>query len=54
MKTVNIGDTDRNADWILTPEQREEEMAIHDELARQHKREALKKAVMDLFKRDRD
>ena len=32
---VNIGDTDENADWIKTPENRESERRIHEELARQ-------------------
>ena len=33
--SVNIGDTDENADWIKTPENRASEAAIHEELARQ-------------------
>jgi len=34
LPAINIGDTDENADWILTPERRAEELAIHDELAK--------------------
>jgi len=34
-KVWNIGDTDENADWIKTPENRESERRIHEELARQ-------------------
>jgi len=34
-KKINIGDTDENADWIKTPENRESERRIHEELARQ-------------------
>jgi hypothetical protein len=29
---VNIGDTDENADWILSEERRREEIALHDAL----------------------
>ena len=31
---INIGDTDENADWIKTDENRASETAIHAELAR--------------------
>ena len=33
---VNIGDTDENADWIKTPENRESERRIHEKLAKEH------------------
>jgi hypothetical protein len=36
-KSINIGDTDENADWIKTPENRESERRIHDELAKRLK-----------------
>lgn len=29
---VNIGDTDKNADWLRTPEGKESEKRIHDKL----------------------
>ena len=32
---INIGNTDQNADWIKTPENRASEARIHEELARQ-------------------
>ena len=35
-KPVNIGDTDENADWIKTPENRESERRIHEKLAKEH------------------
>jgi hypothetical protein len=41
MITVNIGDTDENADWIKTPENRASEQAIHDELARRIEEEVV-------------
>jgi hypothetical protein len=34
--TVNIGNTDANADWIKTPENRETERLIHDDLEKRH------------------
>ena len=34
--TVNIGDTDENADWIKTPENRKSEREIHEKLAKEH------------------
>lgn len=37
-KVVNIGDTDENADWIKTAENRERERALHDELARKQEK----------------
>lgn len=37
-KVFNIGNTDENADWILTKKRREEELAIHDKLAAKLKR----------------
>jgi hypothetical protein len=37
-KYINIGDTDENADWILSKKKREEELKIHDELAKKLKR----------------
>jgi hypothetical protein len=36
---VNIGDTDRNADWILSEERRKEEIALHEELERKAREE---------------
>ena len=36
-QTINIGDTDKNADWIKTPENRKSEAEIHAELAKKHK-----------------
>jgi len=36
---VNIGDTDANADWIKTPENRESERRIHEELAKKREEE---------------
>ena len=35
-QVVNIGDTDENADWIKTPENRKSEREIHEQLAREH------------------
>ena len=45
MQYINMGalatweDCDANADWIMTPEQREEEVRIIDEAAKKHKEE---------------
>jgi len=39
-QTINIGDTDKNADWIKTPENRKSEAEIHDALAKQHAKDA--------------
>ncbi len=36
---VNIGDTDENADWIKTPENRKTEKEIHDKLAEEQEKE---------------
>jgi len=36
---VNIGDTDANADWIKSPENRESEQRIADELAKRRELE---------------
>jgi len=36
---VNIGDTDENADWIKTPENRKSEREIHEKLAKEHSKE---------------
>ena len=36
ISVVNIGDTDENADWIKTPENRKSEREIHDRLAKEH------------------
>jgi len=33
---INIGDTDENADWIKTPENRKSEREIHEKLAKEH------------------
>jgi len=38
-EVVNIGDTDENADWIKTPENRESESEIHDKLAKERAKE---------------
>jgi len=35
--STNIGNTDENADWIKTPENRASERAIHDEIVRRHR-----------------
>jgi len=35
-QTINIGDTDKNADWIKTPKNRKTEAEIHAKLAEQH------------------
>jgi len=50
---VNVDDTDRNADWIKTPENRKSEQAIHDELAEQYaksKRDGVKLLRIDGMK----
>lgn len=39
-EVVNIGDTDTNADWIKTAQNRKEEEAIHDSLAKKKSKEA--------------
>jgi len=36
-RTVNIGDTDENADWIKTPENRKREREIHEKLAKKYR-----------------
>ena len=36
---INIGDTDENADWIKTPENRKSEREIHEKLAKEHAKE---------------
>jgi hypothetical protein len=38
-QTVNIGNTDKNADWIKTPDNRRTEQHIADELAKRHEAE---------------
>jgi len=42
-KVVNIGDTDKNADWIKTPKNRESERRIHEELEKQYRERKDKK-----------
>ena len=44
-KVWNIGNTDENADWIKTSENRESEARIHDELAKQLKAQRAKKST---------
>ena len=31
-RVINVGDTDENADWILTPEKRKVEAKLHEGL----------------------
>jgi len=38
-KPINIGDTDENADWIKTPENRTSEERIHEDLAQREEAE---------------
>ena len=35
---IIIGARDEDADWIMTPEKRKKEIAIHDQLAERHKK----------------
>ena len=44
---VNVGDTDENADWIKTPENRESERKIHDELGEEFEHEREQSAGQD-------
>lgn len=37
LPVIIIGNTDEDADWILSPEKRKEEIAIHDELERKYR-----------------
>ena len=37
---INIGDTDKNADWIKTPKNRKSEREIHEALAKEYEKEA--------------
>jgi len=34
---INIGDTDQNADWLKTPENRRTEREIHEQLEREYR-----------------
>ena len=36
---INIGDTDENADWIKTPENRKSEREIHERLEKKYAKE---------------
>ena len=38
-KPINIGDTDKNADWIKTPENRKSERKVHDRLVEEYEKE---------------
>lgn len=39
--TVNVGDTDRNADWIKTEKARRQEALIHEQIAAEIRAEEL-------------